>query len=61
MSHQHSSGSERAAKDGLMSAVGAVIVAIVAIVIFWALNNSGRTNPELVGGSAMTSSSTMAK
>ncbi len=61
MSHQHSSGSERAAKDGLLSAIGAVVVAVVAIVIFWGLNSSGRTNPDLVGGPATSSSSMMSK
>jgi hypothetical protein len=61
MSHQHSSGNERAAKDGLMSAVGAVVVAVAAIVIFFGLNATGHTNPDLVGGPAMSASSTMTK
>jgi hypothetical protein len=60
MSHQHSSGSERAAKDGLVSAVGAVIVAVVAILIFFGLN-AGHTNPDLAGSPAGASSSMMAK
>jgi hypothetical protein len=55
MSHQPTSGAERAGRDAMISAIGAIIVAVACIFLFAGLNQ-GHTNPDLAGNNPMTSS-----